>query len=166
MTDPLLDPRELRTDAGAPLMLDVPRPYVQVITVTDADCDRQGHVNNAVYPRWMDDAAYAHSCAVGYDWKRYQQLGAIFVVRRHEIDYLGEAVVGDRLVVATWPEAMVKFKAARRHQVVRLSDAAVMVRALTQWVFIDIARRRPQRIPPELAEAFHQSVDLGDTDGR
>ncbi|MFA9478612.1 acyl-CoA thioesterase [Phycisphaerales bacterium AB-hyl4] len=157
----MIDPATLRTDAGDPLPLDVPRPFVQLVTVTDADCDRQRHVNNAVYPRWMDDAAYAHSCAVGYDWARYQEMGASFVVRRHEIDYLGEALAGDRLVVATWPKAMAKFNAERRHQVLRLSDGVVMVRAMTRWVFMDIARRRPRRIPAEMIEAFQQSVDTG-----
>lgn len=156
-----LDPRCLRTDAGEPIALDVPDPFLYEVLATQADTDEQGHVNNAVYPRWMDQAAYAHSCAVGYDWTAYQRLGACFVVRRHEIDYLDMAFVGDRLVVATWPCQMERFRALRRHQIVRPSDGRTLVRALTTWIYTDLATRRPRRMPPVLIAAFGPRDETG-----
>lgn len=156
----MVDPLALRTDAGQPVAWDVPRPFVHLATAGAEDCDQQRHVNNAVYPRWMDEVALAHSVAVGYDWRQYEAMGATFVVLRHEIDYRGEAVAGDRLALATWPEEMDRFRARRRHQIVRLRDGVTVVRAVTHWVYIDIATRRPQRIPPELIAAFHASVQV------
>ena len=144
----------LHTDAGEPLSFDVPDPFLYEPAVREADIDGQGHVNNAVYVRWMDAAAYAHSAAVGYDGDAYRALGTAFVVRRHEIDYLAPTWPGDRVVVATWPERMARFKAMRRHQVVRVGDGQTLVRAVTTWVYVDRATGRPQRIPAELIAAF------------
>ena len=137
-----------------PLVFDIADPFLMDVSIAAADIDAQSHVNNAVYVRWMDRAAFAHSAAVGYDWARYQELGTAFVVRRHEVDYLAPAVPGDDVVVATWPTTMRRFTAMRRHQIVRRGDGATLVRALTQWIYIDSATSRPMRMPDALIAAF------------
>jgi acyl-CoA thioester hydrolase len=68
--------------------------------------DALGHVNNAVYPPYMEQAATEHSEALGWDAKRYAEIGRQFVIRQHEIVYLGSAAAGDRLTVTTWSEGM------------------------------------------------------------
>ncbi|MEX0776782.1 MAG: acyl-CoA thioesterase [Phycisphaeraceae bacterium] len=151
---PLLEPASLRTDTGETLVLDVTDAFLYSLVAEASDMDGQGHVNNAVYVRWMDRAAYAHSQAVGYDVARYRQLGTSFVVRRHEIDYYSPAYAGDPIVVATWPCAMEKFTALRRHQIIRPSDGRTLARALTTWIYLDVRRNRPHRIPAEMIAAF------------
>ena len=39
------------------------------------ECDAYGHVNNANYLRYMQEAAFAASAAVGYDVRRYDEIG-------------------------------------------------------------------------------------------
>jgi len=151
---PVVPTLPLRTISGQEIALDVPRPFLLPITVSDADLDGQGHVNNSVYVRWMDRAAYAHSAALGYDWARYQAMGASFVVRRHEIDYLAPTFAGESIVVATWPHAMERFTAGRSHQIVRLEDGRTVARAMTTWVFLDLATGRPRRMPEDLIRDF------------
>jgi acyl-CoA thioester hydrolase len=155
---PLPDPARFRTDAGEPLAFDVADPFTLEITAGPADIDPQRHVNNAAYVRWMDRAAFGHSAAVGYGWDAYQRLGASFVFRRHEIDYLAPAFEGERIVLATWPCAMERFTAMRRHQIVRVRDAVTLVRAETAWVYLDLRSGRPRRIPPEMIAAFAPRV--------
>lgn len=144
----------LWTDAGEPIALDVADPFLYELTVTAADVDDLAHVNNAAYVKWMDRAAYAHSAALGYDRAAYDRLGAVFVVRRHEIDYLAPGFAGDRIVVATWPGRMQRVTATRRHQIIRRTDGLTLVRAVTTWVFIDSATGRPRRMPDDLIAAF------------
>jgi acyl-CoA thioester hydrolase len=151
-------PVELRDHENRPIALDITDPYLHYITACDADIDTQGHVNNAVYVKWMDAAAWANSVAVGYDHATYQSLGSAFVVRRHEIDYLQPAYAGQELVVATWPCEMVRFNAMRRHQIIRLSDGVTLARALTHWVYLDSKTGRPRRMEPELIAAFRPRV--------
>jgi len=124
------------------------------VTVTDADMDELGHANNIGYLRWLQDAAVAHSTAVGLDYARYVELGGVFVVRRHEIDYLRPALRGDELEVRTHVSSVMAAKSERRYELVRLRDEAVLARAVTTWGFVDVTSGRPMRIPTEVYVAF------------
>lgn len=154
----MTSPVELRDQHNRPIALDIADPYLHYITASEADIDSQGHVNNAIYVKWMDAAAWANSVAVGYDHAKYQSLGSAFVVRRHEIDYLQPAYAGQELVVATWPCEMARFNAMRRHQIIRLNDGVTLARALTHWVYLDTKTGRPRRMEPELIAAFRPRV--------
>ena len=146
--------QSLRDDAGRLIPLDQPDCFVYETTVQPEEIDGQGHVNNAVYVQWMDRAAFAHSCAVGYDWEAYQKLGASFVVRRHEVEYLAPAFLGQKIVDATWPGEMDRFTAMRQHQIIRLNDGVTLARAVTTWIYLDLKTGRPRRIPAEMIAAF------------
>ena len=149
----------LTTDAGDAIAFDVVDPFLWHVTAEASVIDDQDHVNHAAYVKWMGKAAFAHSAALGYDWPAYQKLGASFVVRRHEVDYLAPAFAGDRIVVATWPCAMQRFTAFRRYQMVRQSDGQTLVRARTKWVYLDLRTGRPRRMPDELIAGFQPRED-------
>lgn len=124
------------------------------VTVTEADLDELGHANNIGYLRWLQDAAVAHSTAVGLTFERYVELGGVFVVRRHEIDYLRSALRGDELEVRTHVATVMAAKSERKYDIVRLRDEVVIARALTMWGFVEIPSGRPTRIPDEIYVAF------------
>lgn len=139
------------------------------------EMDALGHVNNAVYLHYLEQAAYEHSAAAGFSDARTRALGGMWIVRRHEIEYLRPASAGDVLRVVTWA---VEFKGARavrdyaifRHE--EHSDDArhlpadaflppdqalpddPLVRARTLWVWADLITARPKRIPAALYPAF------------
>jgi acyl-CoA thioester hydrolase len=124
------------------------------VRVEAADVDELGHANNIHYLRWLQDAAIAHSSAVGLGFERYVALGGVFVVRRHEIDYLRSALRGDELEVRTHVATVMAAKSERKYDIVRLGDEAIIARALTLWGFVDVASGRPMRIPDEIYVAF------------
>ncbi len=126
------------------------------ITVGDADIDQLGHASNIEYVRWIQDVAVAHSDAVGLDHAAYVNMGAVFVVVRHEVDYLRPLLRGDRLEVRTWIDSQQAAKCKRATEIRRVEDQVVVARAMTTWGFIDVARQRPTRIPPAVREAFAQ----------
>lgn len=133
----------------------VPRPFVLRVTVDAADIDAQSHASNVAVVDWMNRAAIAHSAALGFDAAAYRRLGAMFVVRRHEIDYLRPARAGDELLCGTWLSLMDKATAERRHEVVRAADGVLIARGLNIWAFVDAATGRPRRIHDEVLRAFH-----------
>jgi acyl-CoA thioester hydrolase len=130
-----------------------PRFRLRIVT-GHADLDELGHVSNLVYVRWVLRAAEAHSGAVGLDVAAYRKLGGVFVVRRHEIEYL--APCGDREAVAleTWVESWGAAASPRRTLVVRERDGVRLARATTLWAFVSLATGRPKRILPEIIQAF------------
>jgi acyl-CoA thioester hydrolase len=131
-------------------------PPEHVITVVAApgDIDELGHVSNVVYVRWLQDAAKAHSEAAGWDRRAYLEKGAVFVVRRHEIDYLASSFAGDELVIHTHVASFGAATCERMTRIVRPRDGAVLARSLTLWAFVSTTTHRPKRIPQEIRDAF------------
>ena len=123
------------------------------MVVLPEDIDGQGIANNVQVVAWMNRAAILHSTCLGWDVARFRREQAWFVVRRHEIDYLRSAHVGDRLELRTWPGFMKAATAHRHHEIVR-DDGAVIARGMNVWAYIDIADGRPRRMSPEILAAF------------
>ncbi len=105
--------------------------YTHIVTVTESDIDELGHANNVAYVRWVQDAAVAHSEAVGLGYAGYVKLGGVFVIRRHEIDYLRSALRGDRLAVRTRISSVAAAQCQRSTTVTREADATEVARAVT-----------------------------------
>lgn len=120
-----------------------------------------GHVNNLAYLKWMQSAAIAHSTAQGWPTEAYQRLGAGWVVRSHEIEYLRPAFPNDEIIVRTWVADFKKVTSLRRYEVVRGAgqDETVLAVAATDWAFIHFATHVPKRIPPEVSGAFEVVPD-------
>lgn len=129
-------------------------PYVRHLVVPPEAIDAQGHVSNVQILAWMNEIAIEHSDSLGYTVERYKEIGGIFVVKRHEIDYLASAYEGERLIQFTWPSGARRSAAERRHELRREDDGVVIARGLNQWVYVDTETGRPKRMPPEVLEAF------------
>lgn len=127
-------------------------------TVPESALDQNGHVNNVVYVQWMQDIAIRHAESV--DGTRIvQALGATWVVRSHNIEYLVPAFAGDPIVALTWVVDFRRARSRRRYQFVREHDNTLLARGETEWVFVDAASGRPRIIPPEVASVFPLPAD-------
>jgi acyl-CoA thioester hydrolase len=130
----------------------IPVAFAIPIEVVEGDIDQLGHANNIAYIRWVQEVAMAHSVAVGLGIEGYQRLGAVFVIRRHEVDYLRPVLRGERLELRTWIDSAFAAKCKRATEIVRAD--VVVARAMTTWGFVEIATGRPTRIPDEVRVAF------------
>lgn len=133
---------------------DHPRAFRLAVRVSASDIDVQNHASNVAVLSWMNQAAWEHSVALGWPAGKYQRLGAMWVVRRHEILYHQQAMLGDDLLCLTWLGAMSKVAADRHHKIFRPADGAVIAEGVNTWAFISIATGRPTRIPPQIAADF------------
>jgi acyl-CoA thioester hydrolase len=128
------------------------------IVVGADDIDMLGHASNVAFVRWIQDDALAHSAAVGLDLAAYQRLGAVFVVVRHEIDYLRPALHGDTVQARTWISGVMAAKCLRHTELTRASDGQLLARGLTTWGFVAFDTGRPKRISPDVRAAFERYV--------
>jgi acyl-CoA thioester hydrolase len=126
--------------------------FRHLVTARAEDIDQLDHVSNLVYVRWVLEAARAHSAAVGWDWPQYEARGTIFVVRRHEIDYLLPVKVGETVAVDTLVESWRQASCIRKTTLYRDDD--VVARAATTWAYVGWRDGRPQRIPDDLRALF------------
>ena len=127
------------------------KPFTQPFTAVPSDIDELGHVNNAVWVRWIQDMATSHWQAVASP----EHIAAyLWVVTRHEIDYRGNIAAGECVTGRTWIES--EPKGAQFDRRVDFVDAVgkVIVRANTTWALLDKASGRLMRVRPEIAAPF------------
>lgn len=153
--------------------------YVAHFRVRNHELDSRGHVNNATYLNYLEQAAIDHAAAGGFSEERLREIGGVFVARRHEIDYLQPARAGDWLRVVTWPVDLGAAKAVRAYEISRLTNQIVgsppadgihapseielasdpIAKAQTIWAFVDVLSGRPRRMPPEILSEFLRDRD-------
>lgn len=137
-----------------PEVWEFPNPHVVSVAVDAADIDAYGHVNNAVYLRWLDLAAWSHSSAHGVSVEDCTRLRRGMAALRIEIDFVRAALAGDRVEVATWiADADHKLRVTRRFQL-RHTDGGTLARATTQYVCLNLDTGRAVRMPPEFKAAY------------
>ena len=120
-------------------------------TATDADIDELGHVNNAVWVRWIQDIAVSHWEAIA---SAEQRQSYIWVVTRHEIDYRGNVGPGEMVTGETWVPEPPRGARFDRHVRFTGADGKVKVEAVTTWALLERATGRLMRVRPEVAAPF------------
>ena len=131
--------------------------FTHAITAQSADIDELGHVNNAVWVRWIQDLATAHWQAVA----PADHIAAyIWVVTRHEIDYRGNVGPGEMVTGETWVPEPPKGARFDRHVRFTGADGKVKVEAVTTWALIDRASGRLARVREDIAAPFMEHAGL------
>ncbi|MCC5646550.1 acyl-CoA thioesterase [Nostoc sp. CHAB 5824] len=138
-------------------------PFKTLLRVRHYEMDALGHVNNAVYQNYLEQAAIEHSEYLGLTLDVYRQVGGVFVMRRVEIDYLRPAVAGDTLEVTTWLKEMRGTRAFRCYEIRKQNQDNLLVTAEVLWVWVDAQTMRPRPIPSIMLDKFLQIQNPGVT---
>lgn len=127
------------------------RSFTTRITATAADIDELGHVNNAVWVRWIQEVATAHWLA---DAPPAHVAAYLWVVTRHEIDYRGNLRAGETVTARTWIAGPPRGARFDRLMEFVGPDGKVKVSAKTTWAILERATLRVIRVPAEVAAPF------------
>lgn len=122
--------------------------------VRQYELDVLGHVNNAVYLNWIEQAAIEHVEALGFGRAWAARHGGTWVVREHHVTYHRPVEYGDVVLVTTLPQELGRVRGLRRTEVRRESDDALTTEALTQWIWVRTSDGRPMRVPGDLLAVF------------
>ena len=114
-------------------------PFTIVIKVLPDDIDNLQHVNNLVYVKWMDKIATKHWSFLTKENPLPQY---VWVVMRHEIDYLKQAGLGDEITVKTWVGETKGITSVRLMEFYK--DEILLVKAKTTWVMLDSKSFKPE----------------------
>jgi acyl-CoA thioester hydrolase len=118
------------------------------------ECDAYGHLNNINYLRWMQEAAFGASAAVGYDFARYEEIGHWWLVRETDIEYLVPLKYGDEVELKTWVMDWRRFHSRRAYEFTHTRTGQLAARAMTDWVYVNSNTLRPATTPEEMLLAF------------
>lgn len=104
--------------------------------------------------RYLQQTASDASAAVGFGFDWYARAGTVWLIRRTAVERLAPAGYDDELSIRTWVCDVRRVRSERAYEVVRLRDGTVIARGTTDWVYCDMARGMPARIPDELQRAL------------
>ena len=145
--------------AITPFPWDVAAPFVEPVSPNEEDIDGLRHTNNAVYVRWCETIAWAHSASLGLALADYQRLDRAMAIRRAEYDYLLPSFAGDGLLLATWLAGSDgRITLERRFQLIRPGDGQTLLRGHWELVCIELSSGRPRRMPAEFSAAYLSAI--------
>ena len=135
-------------------MSDPVSTFTSRLTVRSYELDSFGHVNHAVLLHYLEHARFIALEEGGFGHAELERRGwGVFVVRV-EVDYLGEVLLGDELVVRTSADEPRRSSMVLTQEIVREDEpekALLRARITAVWVGED---RRPMRVPEEVRAAF------------
>jgi acyl-CoA thioester hydrolase len=121
--------------------------FVLPLLIAAADIDENGHVNNVVYVRWLQEAGTAHWNA---RFSADERAAWSWVAIRHEIDYFRALMPDHAATARTWvgdPEG------AKFDRFVRIEGPdGLCAQGRTTWCLVKAETLRPARIPPGMVE--------------
>ena len=125
------------------------KPFAFPITVLPSDIDFMGHVNNARYLNWVQEAVLAH-------WRKIAPADEVaskaWVALKHEITYRKPAFLEDDVIARTVLESI---KGARAfYSTVIHRGEEVLAEVKSSWCCIDAQTLRPARIGEEVSRFF------------
>jgi acyl-CoA thioester hydrolase len=125
------------------------KPYTHQINILPDDIDFMGHVNNARYLGWVQDAVLSH-------WRNIAPADAVasraWVALKHEITYRKPAFLEDQVIARTVLEST-KGARAFYHTVIERGEE-VLAEISSSWCCIDAKTLRPAKIGEEIAKIF------------
>ena len=131
------------------------------LRVRFSDCDPLGHVNNATYLTYLEQARIVlWGEQLGGRWMANGPRGEGFILARAEVDFRAQAREGDEIEVRLALAGFGRSTAIYEYEVVDLSDGKVVLEARTIQVWFDYDRNRSVTITDGLKETLRRPVAL------
>lgn len=129
-------------------------PHYHPIGIVPGDIDFMGHVNNARYLGWVQDAVLAH-------WKSLAPPDVaakyLWVALKHEITYRKPAFLDDEVIATVILE---KVQGARSfYDTLIKRGEEVLAEVKSSWCCLDIATMRPARIAQDIVAKFFRDAE-------
>ncbi len=140
------------------------RVFTWQFEVRGYELDSFGHVNNAVYNNYMEEAASRASADAGFSRAWYFENHRAWVIRRLTVQYLASLTYGDRVEMKTWVSDFHRTYSHREYELRRLADGQPVLRGRARWAYVDLDTIRPTRLPVEFEAAFDPSGQLDEFD--
>jgi acyl-CoA thioester hydrolase len=142
-------------------MTDAPL-IVLPVTVRFSDCDPLGHVNNAKYSTYLEQARIVlWRKQIGF-WSRRvvenDERGQGFILARTEIDFRSQAHDGDELHVKLWLDGFGTRSATYRYEIVDAPTGRLVAAAKTVQAWFDYDTGTTMAISDELKAKLSRGV--------
>ena len=119
------------------------------IPIDPADIDFMGHVNNASYLKWVQEAVIDH-------WRSFAPADAVaahlWVALKHEITYRRPTFLGDEVIATVLLEKIHGARAS--YETVIRRGEEILAEVKSSWCCVDATTLRPARLAREVIAKF------------
>jgi acyl-CoA thioester hydrolase len=124
-------------------------PHYHPIGIDPADIDFMGHVNNASYLKWVQEAVVSH-------WQRLAPADAVaghlWVALKHEITYRKPTFLDDEVIATVLLE---KVQGARAfYETIIKRGEEVLAEVKSSWCCLNAETLRPARLAENVVDRF------------
>lgn len=128
------------------------RVFRQSVQVGYFDVDVRLRMSPMSYWRVLQNAAAGHATLLSAATEELRKSGQTWMLSKMRVDIDRHPTIGEDLTVETWPSTRIKGARAFRDFVLKDASDAICVRASSLWVIVDLASRRPVRIPDAIVD--------------
>lgn len=122
------------------------------------DLDSVGHVNNAAYGDYVEDAARRAASFHGWPAARLADEGIDLATQHLRVEYRQPAFPDDELEVSTWLSEVSEESALRHTTVMRASDGEMLAQAYVRWGCVELKSRKRVSLPPSLCSDMRDNT--------
>jgi medium-chain acyl-[acyl-carrier-protein] hydrolase len=119
--------------------------------VRSYEADSLGRLQVPILCRMLQEAATAHAAELGVAVDALVDNGVAWVLSRLDLHVERWPRCDDDIVVETWPAAMNRLITERRFRLLN-ATGGTLGEASTLWLILDLERRRPVRLPAQVAD--------------
>jgi len=117
--------------------------------VRSYETDPLGRLQVPILCKLLQEVAVAHASILGVSVETMAERGTAWVLSRLHLSLFRWPRGDEEIVIETWPEAMSRLLVERRFAIFDSSEVQIGA-VSTLWCVLDLARRRPVRLPEEV----------------
>ncbi len=127
--------------------------YTLETRVRYSECNSDEQAGLSAVLDYMQDTCtfQAEDLSVGVGYMQAHQ--SAWILNSWQADIMRYPVFGEKIKITTWPYDFNGFFGFRNFKI-EDSFGRIIVKASSVWVFMDMHKKRPARIPAEMAEAY------------
>ena len=119
------------------------------------DTDKKGFIQSAALLTYMGETSSLHSDSLNVGIEELRKHNYGWMLNRWRVRFYKYPRVKERIIVETWNSGIDRFYATREFKIFDDTEN-LLVNATSQWIFLDMDKKRPKRIPKDFNEIYSQ----------
>ena len=116
--------------------------YEKPYTLTSSDVNRARRLRTSVMMRWLQEAAIAHTEALGMGREKTLDRGILWILGMQRAEISRMPVYDEKILVRSWPGKTMHLFFPRYYELVSADGSEILVRASALWMLLDQETRR------------------------
>lgn len=123
--------------------------YTKTFEIPFYDSDKYGRATPLSLLAYLGETSGEHTDKIGFGYKKLMKLNYAWMLNRWKVKINRYPRIKEEIRVETWTSSMDRFYATREFAIYDKNNKE-LGRASTLWIFIDMERKKPIRIPENL----------------